>query len=268
MMSTNPRRWFVLAGALLMLLGTLYGFGLIGTPVEESISGSLAANATLVAPATPAFQIWSVIYLGLFAYTIWQLLPASRDSQRADAIAIPAALTMVLNGVWLLVVQAGAIWLSVAVIAVLALLLGRVVQLLGRFPSGGRLETAFTDGSFGLYLGWVSIATVANVAAALVYSGVAPVGRTAEFWTVATLTVASLLGVWLSLRLGGRWAVGAAMAWGLAWIAFGRLVLTPESPVAGIAAAVAALVVLAAAPLVRYGLPHRSGHSIPAASMR
>ena len=91
MMSTNPRRWFVLAGALLMLLGTLYGFGLIGTPVEESISGSLAANATLVAPATPAFQIWSVIYLGLFAYTIWQLLPASRDSQRADAIAIPAA---------------------------------------------------------------------------------------------------------------------------------------------------------------------------------
>ncbi len=262
----TPRRWLVLVGALLMLLGTLYGFGLIGTPVEASINGSLAADATLVAPATPAFQIWSVIYLGLFAYTIWQLLPVSRDSQRAEAIAVPAAFTMVLNGVWLMVVQAGQIWLSVAVIAVLALLLGVVVQTLGRFPSGGRLESVITDGSFGLYLGWVSVATVANIAAALVNSGIPAVGAQAEFWTVATLAVAAFLGVWLALRLEGRWAVAAAMAWGLGWIGFGRLVLAPESAVAGIAALAAAVVVLAAAPLVRFGLTSR-GRPVPAGSV-
>lgn len=262
----TPRRWLVLVGALLMLLGTLYGFGLIGTPVEASINGSLAADATLVAPATPAFQIWSVIYLGLFAYTIWQLLPVSRDSQRAEAIAVPAAVTMVLNGVWLMVVQAGRIWLSVAVIAVLAVMLGVVVQTLGRFPSGGRLESVITDGSFGLYLGWVSVATVANIAAALVNSGIPAVGAQAEFWTVATLSVAALLGVWLALRLDGRWAVGAAMAWGLGWIGVGRLVLDPESTVAGVAAVAAAVVVLAAVPAVRYGLSRRR-RSITAAAL-
>lgn len=267
-MMSNPRRWLVLVGALLMLLGTLYGFGLIGTPVEDSISGSLAADATLVAPATPAFQIWSVIYLGLFGYTIWQLLPVSRDSRRADAVAIPAALTMVLNGLWLIVVQAGWIWVSVAVIAVLALLLGHVVQILGSFPSSGRLETVLTDGSFGLYLGWVSIATVANVAAALVNSGIPAVGVEAQFWTVATLTVAAVLGVWLAVTLGGRWAVSAAMAWGLVWIAVGRLMLSPESAVAGIAAAVAAVVILVAVPVVRQGLLHRSSPPVPAAGVR
>lgn len=254
---SNPRRWLVLLGAIFMLLGTLYGFGLIGTPVADSIQGSLAANATLVAPATPAFQIWSVIYLGLFAYTVWQLLPASKDSQRADAVAVPAAFTMMLNGAWLIVVQAGWIWASVAVIAVLALLLGRVVQILGSFPRGGRVETVLADGSFGLYLGWVSIATVANVAAALVSSGVPAVGMQAQFWTVATLTLAALLGVWLAVALGGRWAVAAAMAWGLIWIAVGRLMLSPDSPVAGVAAVVAAVVVLAAVPLVRQGLLRR-----------
>lgn len=265
---SNPRRWLVLLGALLMLLGTLYGFGLIGTPVEDSIGGSLAADATLVAPATPAFQIWSVIYLGLFGYTIWQLLPVSRDSRRADAVAVPAALTMMLNGVWLIVVQAGWIWISVVVIAVLALLLGRVVQILGSFPSGGRLETVLADGSFGLYLGWVSIATVANVAAALVNSGIPAVGMEAQFWTVATLALATMLGVWLALALGGRWAVAAAMAWGLAWIAVGRLVLSPESAVAGIAAAVAAVVILAAVPLVRQGVLRRGRPPVPAAGIR
>ena len=69
------------------VVGTLFGVGVIGTRVEESSGGALAADATLIAPATPAFSIWSVIYLGLAAYTIWQWLPWAATSARTNATA-------------------------------------------------------------------------------------------------------------------------------------------------------------------------------------
>ena len=64
------------------ILGTLVGVGVLGTRVEESSGGALAADATLLAPASPAFSIWSVIYGGLAAYTIWQWLPANTANIR------------------------------------------------------------------------------------------------------------------------------------------------------------------------------------------
>lgn len=58
-------------------------------------------------------------------------------------------------------------------------------------------------------------------------------------------------------RLGPRLGVALAMGWGLGWIAVGRLTDRPESTVVGIAAAIAALVVLAAtAAARRRPLPH------------
>ena len=43
---------------------------------------ALAADATLLAPAGPAFSIWSIIYIGLAAYTIWQWFPANAVTER------------------------------------------------------------------------------------------------------------------------------------------------------------------------------------------
>jgi hypothetical protein len=47
-MSDRMRQWLVTAAAIFMIFGTLYGFGLIGTPVEQSSSGSLSAIAVAV----------------------------------------------------------------------------------------------------------------------------------------------------------------------------------------------------------------------------
>lgn len=69
------RRIVVVLAELFCVFGTLVGVGVLGTRVAESSGGALAADATLIAPAGPAFSIWSVIYLGLAAYTIWQLFP-------------------------------------------------------------------------------------------------------------------------------------------------------------------------------------------------
>ncbi|MBA3019549.1 hypothetical protein [Propionicimonas sp.] len=250
-MSRDPRRWLVVGSAVVMLIGTLYGFGLLGTPVESSIGGSLAANATLLAPATPAFSIWSLIYLGLFSFTIWQVLPFSRHSARTDAVAALAALSMVLNGAWLMVVQAGWIWASVVIIFALVFTLGIIARLLASKPAASRAEAVLLDGTFGLYLGWTSVATLANVTAALVASGLPAVGSNAEPWAPAVLALGAVLGILLARTMGGRLTIAAAMAWGLGWIAVGRFTGEPASALTGAAAAVAAAIVIAAAVLVR-----------------
>ena len=63
---------------------------------------------------------------------------------------------------------------------------------------------------------------------------------------VAVVAAAGALGWFLTGRLGGRWAVATAMAWGLGWIGWGRLAAEPTSVLVGLSALVAAVVVLAA----------------------
>ncbi|MCA0307527.1 MAG: tryptophan-rich sensory protein [Actinobacteria bacterium] len=249
-MSDRIRQVVVTASAVFMVVGTLFGIGVIGTRVEESAGGSLSATATLLAPAVRAFSIWSVIYAGLVAYVVWQWLPSQTASPRARRIGWLAAASMVLNGVWLLVTQVGQLWLSVVVIVALAVVLGLLMQRLGRPRNAGTVEKLVVDGTFGLYLGWVSVATAANITATLVASGVNPPLEIAELWAVGVLAVAAGIGVLLARVLDARLGVALAMGWGLAWIAVGRLAGEPASPLAGAAAAVAAAVVLTVTGLI------------------
>lgn len=249
------RQWVVTISAVLMVIGTLFGIGVFGTRVQEASGGSLSATATLLAPAVNAFSIWSVIYLGLAAYVVWQWLPANASSPRARAIGWLSCWSMLLNAAWLLVTQVGWLWVSVVVIVALALVLGVLVARLTAIKaSGGWPERIVVDGTFGLYLGWVSVATAANVTAAAVASGLDPGSPVRDMMAVLVLAVAAAIGVVLARRLGGRIAVALAMAWGLTWIAVGRLGGEPHSTAAGMAALAAAVVVLAAAIGVRMGL--------------
>ncbi len=257
----RARQVTVTISEVLCVLGTLVGTGVIGTPVAESAGGALSDQATLLAPAGPAFSIWSVIYVGLFAYTIWQWLPGRATDPRLRATGWLAALSMLLNAAWLLVTQTGSVWASVAVILALALVLGLLAQrlvLVSSDASGGpgTVDRIVVEGTFGLYLGWVSVATCANIAAALADSGYTPTSPTADVLAAVVLTVVAALAVFYAWRLGGRTVlvlgIAAAMAWGLGWIAYGRSSEAPESLTTTVVAVVAALVTVAAA-LVRVG---------------
>ena len=56
----------VTVAEVLCVIGTLAGVGVFGGPeVAQAAGGGLSADATLIAPATQVFSIWSVIYVGL-----------------------------------------------------------------------------------------------------------------------------------------------------------------------------------------------------------
>lgn len=256
--ATRPslaQQLFVTASMIFCVVGTLFGTGVIGTRVEESTGGALAADATLLAPFRTAFSIWSVIYVGLAAYTVWQWLPRHAGTRRAASIGWLAGASMILNAAWLLVTQVGWIWASVAVILALAVVLGLLVGRLTAEPAPDAPSHLIVDGTFGLYLGWVAVATCANITAAFVGSGVSLGPAVDVALACAVLAVAAGLGVLFAHRFGARWAVALAMAWGLGWIGVARLTDDPRSTTVGVAAIAAAAVVLGAAALSRARRP-------------
>ncbi|TFD31831.1 tryptophan-rich sensory protein [Cryobacterium sp. TMT1-19] len=244
--SSDPlRQTVVLASAILAVVGSFIGSGAVGgTPIQNASGGALAADATPIAPDGPAFGIWTAIYLGLIAYALWQLLPAQKSDDRQRALGYPIAASLVLNAAWILSIQFDLLWLSVPVIVLLLVVLIRAFQLTLRTRPKNLIETIVADGTVGLYLGWVAIATAANVTAVLVASGFEGFGLSADLWAVLVIAVAGLVGVFLAIYGHGRLAPAASLCWGLAWVAVARLAGTLLSTPTAIAAIVAVAAIL------------------------
>ena len=229
------------------LVAVLVGVGALGgTEVENSQGGQLSDQGSYLAPAGPAFSIWSVIYAGLVAYVIWQALPSQRASVRQRAIGWWIALTIVLNGLWLVAAQLLTIEWTVVIIFLLliALCITFRISVVTRTPRAGFLDALLIDGVTGLHLGWVTLATVANTSAWL--TGIVPEswGDAASAWGIAVLAVVAVIGLGIAWASGWRVAPGIALAWGLSWLAVGRLTGDPPNQAIGIAAIVVAVIVL------------------------
>lgn len=240
------RQSIIIATAVFMLCGAAVGGGAFGgESVANLQDGALSAQGSPLAPAGPAFAIWTLIYLGLAAYTIWQALPAQRDSARQRAIGYWVAASMVVNGLWLVTARYLDLVATVTVIALLLALLARIIVLLGRIPASGLVDRALFDVVSGLHFGWVTIATVANTAAWLTRVLPAETAEQADAWGMAVLVVVAAIGA-ASALVTRRLSPALATAWGLAWLAVGRITDEPQSTTIGITAVIVAVVIGAA----------------------
>ena len=240
-------RIVVTLAALVWIGGTLLGSGWFGGGgVASQGDGLFSDAATLIAPKGPAFSIWSVIYIGLLGYVVWQWLPGAAKSEWARVSRIPAAIAIALNGVWLLVVFAGWVGVSVLVILGIAAALGILLHRTARLAREGWPVQVWVAVTFGLYLGWICVATCANIALWLVGLGVPTVSGTSVALTVVVLAVVVALVAFLLSRTHQPFyqaAIAAAVIWGTAWVSAGRFAGEPLNSTVGYAAAVAAAAV-------------------------
>lgn len=239
------RQIVVISAFCFMIIAAMVGTGLLGgTPVQDLQNGALDADASYLAPARPAFSIWTVIYVGLFAYTVWQALPRQRSRLRQRALGWLIAGTMVLNGLWLVTAQFATLPLTVLAIVLLLALLCVTFRRTVVQPGRGVTDALLIDGVTGLHLGWVTLATVANTSAWLTTFVPESAGDAAAVWGVLVLIVVAVIGIAIAWASGWRIAPGLALAWGLSWLAVGRLAFEPENTVIGVTAIVVAVLVI------------------------
>lgn len=180
------------------------------------------SNPTLFTPAGFTFAIWGVIYLGVVAYTIYQALPGQRTNPRLRAIGWLYVASGLLNSLWIYLwhhLQLG--WCVVVIVGMLATLILITQRLYPARHAASRIEWWTTHLPFSIYLGWICVATIANVAVALVAAGWDGAPLSPVVWTLLVLAVATALGLYYGLV---RRDVGyvLVLAWAFAGIAAAR----------------------------------------------
>ena len=146
--------------------------------------------------------IWPVIYIGIIAWAIYQVLPANRDNPRFRAAAPWLIVNLVLNAVWVWVFGMQAF---VSTLPIIAVLLYTAVVAYRKLRIGqeavGRWERILQI-PISIYLGWLSVATVANVTLALVARNWNGFGLSYEVWGLIMLLVGVGLAAFLYRGLG------------------------------------------------------------------
>lgn len=201
-MTQSPSKSADLVRQIAVLLAVIVTIIFNGLSQSLPIGGRTSADvsntySTYFTPANYAFAIWGVIYLLLVAYGIYQALPAQRANANARKIGWLFVLSCVLNCVWLVLFQSDQIALSlIVIVAFLVTLMAIYVRLdIGRAPvSAG--DRWLLQLPFSVYLGWLSVATIANasVLGVALKSGDL-LGISGPTWAAIMLVVATLVGI-------------------------------------------------------------------------
>ena len=202
----------------------------------------------LFVPAGYVFSIWGIIYIFLLAFTIYHSLPAQRSNPRLRRIGWLAALSSIANGTWIYFWHFGYYALSLVTMLVL---LGTLIAIYLRLDIGLTAVSTAQRWSvnvlFSVYLGWITVATIANVTDVLYYYHWDGFGVSPLAWTLLLLVVGVFLaGVLAFNRRDAGYLL--VLVWAFSGISM-RFLNMPVLNVAGFAAAALVLIILVASRL-------------------
>src|SRR5512138_3115143 len=191
-------------------------------------------------PAGYVFSIWGIIYLGWIAFTVFQLQPSQRENPRLRRLCYLFAISNLFNAAWLFCWHYHWFGLSVLVMLILlGLLIDSYLRLNVNRSSAARSEYWCVDVLFSVYLGWITVATVANITDWLYWVQWDGFGIPAQTWAVIMLAVASLLGLAMALT---RRDAGYLLV--LVWAFAGIAVKQTSAPVVVLSAGMAGALML------------------------
>lgn len=201
----------IVATVGMIILNWLAATGVYGGIETGAISGKYPTHIT---PAGFAFAIWSLIYLGMIAFSIYQALPSNaakfRDLRRIYILSCVA------NGAWLYVWSQEMMIVSLFVIILLLTTIGTINVKLR--ATGTNAEYWLAKVPFGLYFGWVTAATILNATITLVSLGVDFSETATNLIGAALILIAAALGAFVRWKLK-NYFYPLAVAWALTAIA-------------------------------------------------
>lgn len=189
-------------------------------PINGQTTGEISDSFDVFfVPAGYVFSIWGLIYVGLIAYAIYQLLPAQAENRELISIGNIFILSSLANMVWIVLWHYEFFPLSVVVMLVLLVCLILIYLRLdiGRAQVSAGMRW-FVHLPFSIYLGWITVATVANITALLDYWDWSGWGIGPEMWTVIMLAIATAVGGLMSFTRGDI-AYALVLVWAFAGIA-------------------------------------------------
>jgi len=188
-----------------LFLSILNLLGFLGTVVVNALASILPINnittgalsdlyPNLFVPAGLTFAIWGLIYILLGIFAIYPLLPrVRREPEKTEFVQRIGPwffLSCLANIGWIFAWHYQILPLSLAfMLILLGCLLAIYLRLRVGKSEATKAERYFAHLPFSVYLGWITIATIANVTALLVDINWNAWGLSQQFWAVAVIIV-------------------------------------------------------------------------------
>ena len=223
----------IIALAVTLVLNTLATTLPLGGRTTAEISDSFNV---LFVPAGYVFSIWGLIYLALTGFAVFQTLPAQQNNRAVRATGWWFAVSCLANSLWILFWHYGYYPLT---LVMMLTLLASLIVIYRRLAALGKVDTTtrwLVRFPFSLYLGWISVATVANASAVFVDLGWDGSPLSPVAWTVAMIGVAAALSLLLSYRRRDL-AYSGVIVWALVGILLKQVAYAPIVAACGIAIA-------------------------------
>ena len=198
-------------------------------------------------PAGYVFSIWGLIYLWLAGFIVFQALPAQRDNQWLRRVGYLFAASCVANMAWLFLWHFEQFPLTLLVmLSLLGLLIAIYLRLRIGQQEVSSAEKWLLHVPFSIYLGWITVATIANATSLLDYWGWGGWGISDEAWAIIMLVAGG--GIASAVRLTrDDVAYVLVIVWALVGIAVKHTGAPLVSTVAWVVAVLVALVLVAGA---------------------
>ncbi len=197
------------------LIVTLVVNGLANAlPINGLTTGEVSDRyPVLFVPAGYVFSIWGLIYLALIVFAIYSLTKRGLANEKIDSIAWWFVVSNLFNAAWIF------FWHYELFPITLIMMLGLLISLitiylkLGIGKTEGDIAEKFSISTpFSIYLGWITVATVANVAQLLYVSGWRGGPISQPVWTIVMLIIGAILGVFM-IFLRNEFAYPLVLSW-------------------------------------------------------
>jgi hypothetical protein len=183
-------------------------------PLNSKTTGELSDSfPNLFVPAGITFSIWGIIYVLLTIYCIIQF--TGTDQIAISKISWLFAVSCVLNALWIVTWHYSKLPLSLLIMLCILVSLVYINIIIKDLPFG------LIKAAFGIYLGWICIATIANVTALLVYFNWKGFGISQEAWTIIMIALGTVI-VSLTLYRINNPFIGLSVIWAFAGIIIKR----------------------------------------------
>lgn len=183
-------------------------------PLNNKTTGELSDSfPNLFVPAGLTFSIWGIIYLLQIAYCVVQFTGTNKEV--ISEISWLFGISCILNALWIITWHYGNLPLSLIV------MLGLLITLIRINISIRELPLGIIKATFGVYLGWICIATIANVTALLVNYNWTGFNIPQETWTILMIIIGTVL-ISLTVYNLKNPFIGLAVVWAFIGIAIKR----------------------------------------------
>ncbi len=195
---------------------------------DVTISESFDKYNNLFTPAPITFFAWGIIYSALLVFILWQLKSVFSKTIKPEVYMVTSKTSMlfvlscIFNCAWILAWQYDKMLYSTVMMAGLLWTLIKINRRISFDLTATPQHLSFLKIPFGLYLGWVSIVMISNVAAYLTKIEWHGFGIDPRFWQMSMVLFASLIACWSVIKLNNV-AYGLIVLWALGGILMVRL---------------------------------------------